>query len=282
MANSSSTSVYPALGLGLRAARPPAAGRRVSPDGPVPARRADGDERLQLHEVLLADATHVHEFLGFLEPAVLLRVLDDAVGRRLADARQRIELRGRRGIEVDGSARRRGLAAAAWAPRLVADRPRASRTIARSGSWCASRPHRAGARCARGNVRTIPTVNGRAATCLIVPCACPPARALTIVARSRRRNVTGGAHAARGVRMRDRAEPPGRVSPRQGRHRRTRQFAVPPTVAIASGCPVRLPLTGNGSSGDVNWRCRRTRGRSSNPSLAARLAANDARRRREP
>src|SRR5215471_15354868 len=70
---------------------------------PLGLRRADGDLRLQLEKVLLADAAHIHQLLDLLERAVLLPVLDDARRRLGADARQPLEIGCRRGVEVDDS-----------------------------------------------------------------------------------------------------------------------------------------------------------------------------------
>src|SRR5439155_24543479 len=64
-------------------------------------RRADGDLRLELEEILLADAADVHQLLDFLERTVLLAVLDDPRSGLRADAGERIELRRGRGVDID-------------------------------------------------------------------------------------------------------------------------------------------------------------------------------------
>src|SRR6188768_3279552 len=63
--------------------------------------RADREPSLQLQEVLLADALHVHQVLDFLERTVLLAVLDDPLGHLGADAGKVFEIRSRCGVEVD-------------------------------------------------------------------------------------------------------------------------------------------------------------------------------------
>src|SRR5215470_494509 len=90
---------------------------------PLGLRRADGDLRLQLEKVLLADAAHIHQLLDLLERAVLLPVLDDARGRLGADARQPLEISCRRGVEVDDSScgRLGGCMCACGRRRLSAD-----------------------------------------------------------------------------------------------------------------------------------------------------------------
>src|SRR5262245_65997869 len=56
---------------------------------------------LELQEVLLPDAGHVHQVFNFLEGAVLLPVLDDPCRHLRADARKGLELGRRRGVEID-------------------------------------------------------------------------------------------------------------------------------------------------------------------------------------
>src|SRR4051812_42010613 len=63
--------------------------------------RRHADLRLQLDEVLLADPADVHQFLDFLERAVLLAVLDDPGGRLRADAGEPLEIGRRRGVQID-------------------------------------------------------------------------------------------------------------------------------------------------------------------------------------
>src|SRR5262249_34984413 len=72
-------------------------------------RSAKSELSLQLEEVLLAEAAHVHQLFDLLERAVLLSVLDDA-GRHLrADAGQRLEFCGRRRVDVHDGGRGRRL-----------------------------------------------------------------------------------------------------------------------------------------------------------------------------
>src|SRR6185503_8335440 len=68
----------------------------------------DSGERelwLQLQEVLLTETADVHQILDLLERSVLLPVFDDPRGHRRADAGQRLELGGRRGVDVGGDGR---------------------------------------------------------------------------------------------------------------------------------------------------------------------------------
>src|SRR5262245_18004527 len=83
--------------------------------------RVDRDERLELEEALLADPLDVHQLLDLLEPARLLPVLEDALGRGAADAWQRFEIRQRGGVEIDGRGPGDG-----WSRRLSRDRNRAN------------------------------------------------------------------------------------------------------------------------------------------------------------
>ena len=92
------------------AARPPTPLRCDRP------RAGDGHERLELEKALLADAAHVHQVFGLLEAAVLLAVLDDPLGGGPADPGQRLELRDRRGVEVErGAAAVVAARGASWA-----------------------------------------------------------------------------------------------------------------------------------------------------------------------
>jgi hypothetical protein len=68
---------------------------------------ADGYQRLDLEEALLADALDVHQLLNLLEPAALLAVFDDQLRGPRPDPRQRFELRHGGSIEVDRRRRRR-------------------------------------------------------------------------------------------------------------------------------------------------------------------------------
>src|SRR5215831_6211898 len=75
-------------------------------------RRALGSRRhrdlgLELEKILFADATYVHQLFDLLERAVLLPVLHDARGSLGADARQRLEIGGRCGVDVDDAGGRR-------------------------------------------------------------------------------------------------------------------------------------------------------------------------------
>ena len=65
---------------------------------PTPSHRHQVAQRLEAH---LADPGHVAELLDGAEPAVLLAERQDLRRRRRADARERVELLGRRGVEVD-------------------------------------------------------------------------------------------------------------------------------------------------------------------------------------
>ena len=87
-----------------------AAGARVSRPprpGALSVLRRNGDERLQLEEALLADALHVHQLFDPLEAAALGPVFENAFGGLAADARQRLELLERGGVEIDRGLRRR-------------------------------------------------------------------------------------------------------------------------------------------------------------------------------
>src|SRR5262252_5809097 len=68
-------------------------------------RRTDGELRLQLQKVLLADTADVHQVLDLLERTVFLAVLDDEGGGAGADAGQRVELGGGCSVDVDHRAR---------------------------------------------------------------------------------------------------------------------------------------------------------------------------------
>ena len=80
---------------------------RASVTGRLVGLRRNGDERLQLEEALLADALDVHQVLDPLEAAALGPVFENAFGGLAADARQRLELLERRGVEIDRGLRRR-------------------------------------------------------------------------------------------------------------------------------------------------------------------------------
>src|SRR5215207_8193101 len=67
---------------------------------------ADREIRLQLQKTLLADTLHIHQLLDFLEASVLLPVLDDALGGLPANARQRLDLRQRGGVQIHRRGRR--------------------------------------------------------------------------------------------------------------------------------------------------------------------------------
>src|SRR5439155_20433456 len=92
---------------------------------------ADGELRLQLEKVLLADAAYVHQLLDFLERTVLGSVLDDQRRRFRTDAGQRVELRGGCGVDVDRRGRRLGL-----------DRCARGRLGLRRGGWRLNRDER--------------------------------------------------------------------------------------------------------------------------------------------
>jgi len=62
---------------------------------------SDRDHRLELQEALLADALHVHQLLHLLEGTIFLAVIHDELRGFGADAWQRLQLRGRRGVDVD-------------------------------------------------------------------------------------------------------------------------------------------------------------------------------------
>ena len=66
-------------------------------------RRLPGDGQVGLEELkgLLADPLDQHQVLDLLERAVLLAVVDDAVGDAGTDARQEGELRGVGAVDVD-------------------------------------------------------------------------------------------------------------------------------------------------------------------------------------
>src|SRR5439155_741926 len=70
----------------------------------------DGDPIPDPLEGFLADAADVEQVVDFLERPVLLAILDDAVGVRLADPWERRELLRRGGVDVDllGGGLRRG------------------------------------------------------------------------------------------------------------------------------------------------------------------------------
>src|SRR5688500_1660389 len=60
------------------------------------------DERAQLSEATLADAADDEQVLDSAEGAVALAVLDDARGKRRADARQPLKLFARGAVDGDG------------------------------------------------------------------------------------------------------------------------------------------------------------------------------------
>src|SRR5262249_15038821 len=93
--------------------------------------RANGELRLQLQEVLLTEAADVHQLLDLLEGAVLLAVLDDPGGGLRADARERLEVGGTGGVDID-------------------HRPRSGGRLPRGGGRFALRA-RGGACLGRGN-----------------------------------------------------------------------------------------------------------------------------------
>src|SRR5690606_35559591 len=59
-----------------------------------------GHEPVKVSETLLADAGHLEQFVDDGEAPVLVSPVEDALGQRLPDARQRLELLNRGGVEI--------------------------------------------------------------------------------------------------------------------------------------------------------------------------------------